>query len=63
MDFIIGLPLTIRKYNSICVIIDQFMKSAHFIHVHTFYKAKRYVELYIEHILCLHGVPNTIISD
>jgi hypothetical protein len=39
------------------------MKSAYFILVHTRYKAKRYTEWYIEHILCLHGVPNTIISD
>jgi hypothetical protein len=32
-------------------------KSAHFIPVHSYYKAKRYAELYIERILCLHGVP------
>jgi hypothetical protein len=31
--------------------------------VHTFYKAEKYVELYISHILCLHGVPKTIITD
>jgi hypothetical protein len=63
MDFIVGLPLTARKYDSIWVIVDRFMKSAHFIPVHTCYKAKRYVEMYIVCILCLHGVPNTIISD
>jgi hypothetical protein len=39
------------------------MKSTHFIPIHTCDKAKRYAEMYIEHILCLHGVPNTIISD
>jgi hypothetical protein len=63
MDFIVSLPLTARKYDSIWEIVDRFMKSAHFILVHTCYKAKRYAEVYIEHILCLHGVPNTIISD
>jgi hypothetical protein len=63
MDFIMGLPLTARKYDSIWVIVDRFTKSAHFIPVHTRYKAKRYVELYIKCILCLHGVPNTIISN
>jgi transposase InsO family protein len=31
--------------------------------VHTFYRAKKYAELYIARILCLHGVPKTIISD
>jgi hypothetical protein len=41
IDFIVGLPLTGRKFNSIWVI----------------------VELYVSHILCLHGVLKTIISD
>jgi bacterioferritin (cytochrome b1) len=63
MDFIMGLSLIARKYDSIWVIVDRFRKSTHFIPVHTCYKAKRYAEMYIERILCLHGVPNTIISD
>jgi hypothetical protein len=63
MDFIMGLALTSHKFNSIWVIIDQLTKSAHFIPVHTFYRAEKYVELYISCILCLHGVPKTIISD
>jgi hypothetical protein len=63
MNFIVGLPLTGRKFNSIWVIIDRLTKSAHFIPVHTFYRAEKYAELYISHILCLHGVLKTIISD
>jgi hypothetical protein len=63
MDFIVGLPLTASKYDSIWVIVDGFTKSAHFIPIHTCCKAKRYIELYIDRILCLHGVPNTIIFD
>jgi hypothetical protein len=31
MDFIVGLPLTGRKFNSIWVIVDRLTKSAHFI--------------------------------
>jgi hypothetical protein len=61
MDFIVGLPLTGRKSNSIWVIVDRLTKSAHFILVHTFCRAKKYVELYISRILCLHGVPKTVI--
>jgi hypothetical protein len=60
MDFIVGLPLTGRKFNSIWVIIDRLTKSAHFILVHTFYRAEKYAELYISRILCMHGVPTTI---
>jgi hypothetical protein len=63
MDFIVGLPLTGRKFNSIWVIVDRLTKSAHFIPVHTFNRAKKYTELYISRILCLYGVPKTIISD
>jgi hypothetical protein len=63
MYFIVGMPLTARKYDSNWVIVDRFTKSTHFIHVHTRYKTKMFGELYIEHILCLHGVPNTIISN
>jgi hypothetical protein len=63
MDFIVGLPLTDRKFNSIWVIIDQFTKSTQYIPVHTFYRAEKYTELYVSRILCLHGVLKTIISD
>jgi hypothetical protein len=63
MDFIVSLPLTGRKFNSIWVIVDRLTMSAHFILVHIFYRAEKYAELYISHILCLHGVPKTIISN
>jgi hypothetical protein len=35
MDFIVGLPLTARKKDSIWVIVDRLTKTAHFIAVHT----------------------------
>jgi hypothetical protein len=63
MNFIVGLPLSARKFDSICVIVDQFTKSPHIIPVHTNYRAEKYAELYIACILCLHGVPKTIIFD
>jgi hypothetical protein len=63
MDFIVRLPLTDHNFNSTWVIVDRLTKSAHFISMHTFYRAERYVELYISHILCRHGVSKTIISD
>jgi hypothetical protein len=62
MDVILGLSLSTRKFDSIWVIIDRFTKSAHFILVQTSYRAEKYSKLYITRILCLHGVPKTIIS-
>jgi hypothetical protein len=63
MDFIVGLPNTSQKHDSIWVIVDRLTKTAHFIPVHTTYNAKRYAEIYLDRIVCLHGVPKTIISD
>jgi hypothetical protein len=40
MDFIIGLPLTPWKHDSIWVIVDQLTKTARFIPVHTTYSAE-----------------------
>jgi hypothetical protein len=63
MDFIVGLHLTVRKFDSIWVIVDRFTKSAHFIPVNTKYRVEKYAEIYIAHVLCLHGVPKMIIFD
>jgi hypothetical protein len=43
--------------------MDRLSKSIHFIPVHTHYDVRRYAEIYIAHVLCLHGVLKTIISD
>jgi hypothetical protein len=63
MDFIVGLPLTARKKDSIWVIVDRLTKTAHFITVHTTYSVQYYAELYIDQIVRLHGIPKTIVSD
>jgi hypothetical protein len=63
MDFIIGLPTMQFGYDSIWVIVDQFLKVAHFIPVKTTYKGAKLAELYIARIVCLHGVPKKIVSD
>jgi hypothetical protein len=63
MDFIVGLPLMTCKFNSIWVIMDRLSKSAHFIPIHTNYNTHKYAEIYIAHVLCLHGVPKMIVSN
>ena len=63
MDFIVGLPSTSQHHDSIWVIVDRLTKTAHFIPVHTTYRANRYAEIYLDRIICLHGVPKMIISN
>ena len=63
MDFIVGLPPTHKNYDSIWVIVDRLTKSAHFILARTNYRQHEYAELHTSHIVRLHGVPRTIMSD
>jgi hypothetical protein len=63
MDFIVGLPNTSKRHDSIWVIVDRLTKTAHFLSVQTTYNAKKYAEIYMDQIVRLHGVPKTIISD
>jgi hypothetical protein len=42
IDFIVGLPPTDRKVDSIWVIVDHFTKSTDFIPVHTGFTAEKY---------------------
>jgi hypothetical protein len=58
MDFIMGLPMTAHKFNSIWVIVDRLTKSAHFIPIHTKHRVEKYAKIYIA-----RGVPKTIVSD
>jgi hypothetical protein len=62
MDFIVGLPTTEKGFDSIWVIIDRLMKSAHFIPVKTNYHPHMYADIYFQQVVCLHGVPKSIIS-
>jgi len=51
MDFIVGLPTSVKGYGSIWVIVDHLTKVARFIPVRTDYRPHEYVELYFEHIV------------
>jgi hypothetical protein len=62
MDFIVGLPMTTRKFDSIWVIVDRFTKLAHFIPANSRYDAQKYAKIYVTCVLCLHRVPKMIIS-
>lgn len=42
MDFITGLPRTLKGYDFIWVVIDRLMKLVHFLPVKTTYNGARY---------------------
>ena len=63
MDFITGLPRTRSGYDSIWVIVDRLTKVAHFIPVKTTYTSAKLAKIYMTRIVCLHGVPRSIVSD
>ena len=63
IDFVVGLPLTGRRHDSVWVVVDRLTKSAHFLPVRINYSLDKLAELYIKEIVRLHGIHVSIISD
>ena len=61
IDFVVGLPKILGKFNSISVVVDRFTKSAYIIHVIVGYNAKQLPRIYVKEILRMHSVPVSII--
>ena len=62
MDFVSGLPRTSSGYDAIWVIIDRLTKTTHFLPIKKTYFTDRLARLYVSRIVCLHGVPVSIVS-
>ncbi|KAL0553782.1 hypothetical protein IC582_007686 [Cucumis melo] len=63
MDFITGLPRTLKEFTVIWVVVDRLTKSAHFVPGKSTYTASKWAQLYMSEIVRLHGVPVSIVSD
>ncbi|KAL4030794.1 hypothetical protein IC575_009046 [Cucumis melo] len=63
MDFITGLPRTLRGFTVIWVVVDRLTKSVHFVPGKSTYTASKWAQLYMSEIVRLHGVPVSIVSD
>ncbi|GJZ06936.1 putative reverse transcriptase domain-containing protein [Tanacetum coccineum] len=63
MDFVTKLPKTANGYDTIWVIVDRLIKSAHFLPMRKNDPMERLMKLYMKEVVTRHGVPVFIISD
>ncbi|KAA3466121.1 DNA/RNA polymerases superfamily protein [Gossypium australe] len=63
MDVVTGLPLTLKKKDTIWVVVNRLTKSAHFIPVRVDYSLDKLADLYVTEIVRLHGVLLSIILN
>ena len=63
MDFILGLPKTPTREDSIWVVVNRLTKSAHFIPMKVKDLMDKLAKLYVQNIVYLYGEPLTIILD
>jgi len=63
MDFVTHLSRTLRKHDSVWVIVDRLTKTTHFLPIDFRISMWKLTQIYINEIVRLHGVPSNIVSD
>ena len=63
MNFVTGLPRSLRGHDAVWVIVDRLTKSAHFLPIRLSNSAEDLGVLYVREIVRFHGVPVSIVSD
>lgn len=57
MDFVTSFAKTSLGSDSIWVMVDKLTKSAYFLSIKISYQLQKLIEIYIEKIVKLHGIP------
>jgi hypothetical protein len=63
MDLITCLPKTARGHDAVLVFVDKLTKMTHFAATTSDASAQTVAQLFIDRVVCLHGVPRKIITD
>ena len=63
MGFILGLPRSLRRHDTISVVVDCLTKSVHFLPIHLSNSAEDLGVVYIREVILLHEVLVSIVSD
>ena len=62
MDFVVGL-LKSQRLVVVTVVVDRLTKYVHFIGLSHPYSTAKVIALFAQHVLKLHGMPTSIVSD
>jgi hypothetical protein len=62
MDVVVGL-LECKGFDAVWGVVDRLSKMWHFIPCHTTIDAVGLAKLFLQKVVCLHGLPRTIVPD
>ena len=63
MNFMLGLSKTLRKHDSVLIVVDRFSKMAYFLPCSRTSDASRVAKIFFNDVVKLHGLSKTIVSD
>jgi transposase InsO family protein len=63
MDFVVQLPRTAQGKDAVLVFVDRLTKMVHLAPTTTDCDAVQTAQLFVEHIIRLHGYPKDVVSD
>ena len=55
--------MTVRRHDSIMVVVDRLTKESHFIPVKSTHKTNDIAKIFMKEIFKLHGLPKEIVFD